>query len=176
VKSGKIIIKDFQKNLSMNTKTTRIALMALIFGIIMAPIAITQAEAIAPNKTLADTPDTFFIRGDLTEPAGEAPFGGDATGKYLIRVNGQYVSILTFFESSPSEGMVHEGWLVDMATGYKLSLGQSDTRNHLFFSQTIVNPWIYDVLVITEEPIGDTDPSPNKPVGGILLEEPFGTA
>ena len=150
--------------------------MALIFGIAMAPIAITQADAIAPNRTLAETPDTFFIRGDLTAPAGDAPFGGDVAGEYLIRVNGQDVSILTDFESSPSEGMVHEGWLVDMATGYKLSLGQSDERNHLFFSQTIVNPWIYDVLVITEEPIGDTDPAPNKPVGGKLLEEPFGTA
>ena len=150
--------------------------MAVIFGLVMAPITITQADAIDPDRTLADTPDTFFIRDDLTAPAGDAPFGGDVVGDYLVRVNGQDVSILTNFETNPSEGMVLEGWLVDMATGYKLSLGQSDATNHLFFSQTIVNPWIYDVLVITEESIGDTDPSPHKPVGGSLLEGPFGTA
>ena len=44
----------------------------------------------------------------------------------------------------------------------------------LMFSQSMVNPWIYDVLVITEEPIGDSDPAPNVPVGGVLLETPFG--
>lgn len=159
----------------MNTKTTGIALMALIFGIAMAPIAITQADAIAPDKTLTDTPDAFFIRGDLTAPAGEAPFGGEDVGNYLVRVNGQDITVLTIFDSNPAEGMVHEGWLVDMDTGYKLSTGQADARNHLFFSQTIVNPWIYDAYVITEEPIGDTNPAPNQPVGGVLLEGPFGT-
>ena len=69
--------------------------MALIFGIAIAPIAITQADAIAPDKTLADTPDTFFIRGDLTAPAGEAPFGGEDVGNYLVRVNGQDITVLT---------------------------------------------------------------------------------
>jgi len=43
-------------------------------------------------------------------------------------------------------------------------------------SKTIVNPWIYDVLVITKEPIEDTATTPNKPVGAALLPEPFGTA
>ena len=160
----------------MKTKTTGIALMTLAFSIAMIPIAVTQADAIAPDRIGTHTPDTYFLRGDLTAPAGEAPFGGEAVGDYLVRVNDQKISVLTNFDAKPSEGMVLEGWLVDMATGYKLSLGQADKTNHLFFSQTIVNPWIYDVLVITEEPIGDTDPSPHKPVGGILLEEPFGTA
>ena len=163
----------------MKTKTTGfVVLMALVFGIAMAPMTINQADAIAnpPSNIGNNTPDTYFLRGDLTAPAGEAPFGGEDTGKYLIRVNEQKVSILTDFDANPSSGMVYEGWLVDMATGYKLSLGQADATNHLFFSQTIVNPWIYDVLVITEEPIGDSDPAPNKPVGGVLLEQPFGTA
>ena len=162
----------------MKTKITGLALMALVFGIAMAPITINQADAIAnpPNNIGNNTPDTFFLRGDLTSPEGETPFGGHAVGQYLVRANGEKISVLTDFSTAPSKGMVHEGWLVDMATGYKLSLGQADATNHLFFSQTIVNPWIYDVLVITEEPIGDTDPSPNKPVGGSLLERPFGTA
>ena len=130
----------------MNIKTTGFALMAIVFGLALAPITINQADAIAnpPNNIGNATPDTFFLRGDLTAPAGEAPFGGYAVGDYLIRANGEKISILTDFSSPPSEGMVFEGWLVDMATGYKLSLGQADATNHLFFSQTIVNPWIYE--------------------------------
>ncbi len=162
----------------MKSKTQeRIALMALIMGVIATPIAFDQAaDAIEPNRFGTVTPDTFYLRGDLTAPSGEAPFGGEEVGDHLVRVNGNQISIVTSFDANPSAGMVYEGWLVDMATGYKLSLGEFDAQNNLFFSQAIVNPWIYDVLVITEEPIEDTDPAPNKPVGATLLPEPFGTA
>lgn len=153
---------------------------ALIFGVLLTPVAFNQAaEAMVnvSNQAIGvATPDTFFLRGDLTAPAGDAPFGGENVGKYLLKANGNDIRIFTAFDSSPSDGMVYEGWLVDMATGYKLSLGQFDDRNHLHFSQTIVNPWIYDVLVITAEPIEDTDPAPHMPVGGNLLQEPFGQA
>ena len=60
-----------------------------------------------------------------------------------------------------SSGMILEGWLVDMDTGYKLSLGKANNEGKLLFSQSMVNPWIYDAIVITEEPIGDTNPAPN---------------
>lgn len=70
--------------------------------------------------------------------------------------------------------IVLEGWLVDMDSDYKLSLGKADSHGKITFSQPMVNPWIYDVLVITEEPIDDSDPTPNTPVGGIPLDEPFG--
>ncbi len=70
--------------------------------------------------------------------------------------------------------MILEGWLVDMDTGYKLSLGKANHDGKLLFSQPMVNPWIYDAIVITEEPIGDTNPAPNVPVGGISLQTPFG--
>ena len=61
-----------------------------------------------------------------------------------------------------------------MDTGYKLSTGKSDHNGKLLFSQSMVNPWIYDAIVITEEPINDSNPAPNVPVGGVLLETPFG--
>lgn len=38
----------------------------------------------------------------------------------------------------------------------------------------MVNPWIYDLIVITEEPADDTNPSPNIPVSGASLSELFG--
>ena len=114
------------------------------------------------------------MNGSLTAPAGEAPFGGNTVGTYSINVeNGDHVNVTTHIKST-SSNMVLEGWLVDMDTGYKLSLGKADSHGKLMFSQPMVNPWIYDVLVITEEPIGDSDPAPNKPVGGVLLEGSFG--
>ncbi len=160
----------------MNQKTKFVGLLAILplVMVALAPNLIGDADAIAPNRTFNATPDTFYLKGDLTAPAGEAPFGGNVVGDHLVRVNGNQISIVTSFDANPSAGMVYEGWLVDMATGYKLSLGQFDAKNDLFFSQAIVNPWIYDVLVITEEPKEDTDPAPTKPVGASLLSGPFG--
>ena len=113
-------------------------------------------------------------RGDLTAPAGDAPFGGKTVGTYSISVDrGDYVNVTTHTKNT-SSGMVLEGWLVDMDSGYKLSLGKSQSNGKLSFSQQMVNPWIYDAIVITEEPIGDSNPAPNVPAGGVLLETPFG--
>ena len=114
------------------------------------------------------------MTGSLTAPSGDAPFGGKSVGTYSIYVeNGDHVKVTSTIKST-SSGMVQEGWLVDMDSGYKLSLGKADSHGELMFSQSMVNPWIYDAIVITEEPIGDSDPAPNVPVGGILLDTPFG--
>jgi len=160
----------------MKAKTKEgIALLALVFSVVITPLAYNEASAIAPNQFLTKTPDTFFVRGDLTSTADDKPFGGYVVGDYFIRVNGNDIRINTEFDAAPSEGTVYEGWLVDVDTGYKLSLGQfNEQSNELFFSQEIVNPWIYNVLVISEEPMGDTDPSPHTPVGGVPLKAPFG--
>ncbi|MEW6587964.1 MAG: hypothetical protein AB1299_02215 [Thermoproteota archaeon] len=62
-----------------------------------------------------------------------------------------------------------EGWLVDEDTNYKLSLGKLDERGNLSFTQKMVNPSIYDFLVMTEEPINDIDPNPSTPIGGAKI-------
>ena len=159
----------------MNAKRKAgIALMAIVFGLIVSPAVAIEASAIAPDQINFKTIDTFYKRGVLTSPSDDNPFGGSTVGNYLVRVNGNEIKINIDFFSSPSEGMVFEGWLVDVDTDYKLSLGQFDKQNSLFFEQDFVNPWIYNVLVITEEPFGDTDPAPNSPVGGTVPSEPFG--
>ena len=61
-----------------------------------------------------------------------------------------------------------------MDSGYKLSTGQLSERYVLVFHQRMVNPSIYDLLVITEEPMNDEDPTPNIPIVGVQLTEPFG--
>ncbi len=114
------------------------------------------------------------MNGELTAPSGDAPFGGNIVGTFSISVDdGDHVIVTTYIENT-SSGMIQEGWLVDMDSGYKLSLGKSHDNGNLLFSQHMVNPWIYDAIVITEEPIGDSNPEPNVPVGGVLLKTPFG--
>lgn len=133
--------------------------------------------------TLAPAAEARSFRGDLTEPSGGAPFGGDVVGKYRISVRGSDVTITAWTELSPMAGYVLEGWLVDVQTGYKLSLGalagdEDDDDDGgeavLHFRQRMVNPWTYGVLVLTAEAAADLDPNPAMPVAGALLPAPFG--
>ena len=65
------------------------------------------------------------------------------------------------------EGYIFEGWLVDEDSGYKLSLGGFNTEEgkaKFKFKQKLVNFEIYDLLVITQEPINDDNPNPDMPV------------
>jgi len=124
------------------------------------------------------------FRGTLTEPSGGAPFGGDVVGEYRISVRGNQVGISAWVDLSPMGSYVFEGWLVDMQTGYKLSLGalshgdddddDDEGRMVLEFHQRMVNVWTYGVLVITTEPSRDLDPNPATPAAGALLPAPFG--
>jgi len=164
----------------MNTKQkTGIAMMAVVFGLILSPaIAPSEANAIKNNAALDETEYTFSMRGALTAPEGDKPFGSDhVVGHYFIRANDHQVNIDAEFESISSPNFVLEGWLVDVDTGFKLSTGlftDETNANRLNVTQEIENPWIYDVFVVTEEPIVDDDPNPHKPVGGTALSKPFG--
>lgn len=111
--------------------------------------------------------------GDLTAPSGGNPFGGEKIGTFEIKTKGYAARISADVEIKPSDGMVFEGWLVDAGTGYKLSLGQL-RDDSLHFRQNMVNSFTYNMLVITEEPAGDTDPNPATPVAGAGLPSPFG--
>jgi len=140
---------------------TRILWAALVLG------TIAFAAVLAPSAVAKG------ILGDLTGPADGAPFGGDVVGSYRIDVHGQRVAIHAEVDLEAQDGYTFEGWLIDMQTGYKLSLGTLDDGT-LRFRQTMVNPWTYGVLVITAEPIGDLDPNPAMPVAGAFLPAPFG--
>jgi len=153
--------------------------MAVVFGLILSPtVASNEASAIKNNAALDETEYTFSMRGALTAPEGDKPFGGDhVVGHYFIRANDHQVNIDAEFESTSSPNLVLEGWLVDVDTGFKLSTGlftDETNANRLYVTQEIANPWIYDVFVVTEEPIVDDDPNPHKPVGGVALSKPFG--
>ncbi len=79
------------------------------------------------------------------------------------------VSLYLAASRLPAErNKVFEGWLVDVDTGYKLSLGafrmDSSDRGHLDFRQTMVNFPLYDRIMITKENVSDTDPNPDTTV------------
>jgi hypothetical protein len=114
------------------------------------------------------------IAGTLTTPSDGNPFGGDEVGTFSVRSDGSETSISADVSLVAPEGSVLEGWLVDVGTDYKLSLGQLDGKGSLSFRQDLVNAYTYNVLVITEEPEDDTDPNAATPVGGAPLPSPFG--
>jgi len=147
-------------------------MLAMVFGVAASPI-ISADDAEARIH-----PSTYVLNGDLTTPSGDKPFGGEVIGWYHIQTKGGFTSINVSIEKKASEGMVYEGWLVDIETGEKLSTGtfegdRQESAQRGFFGG--IDPkFHYDVLVITEEPIGDTDPAPNRPIAGVPLSAPFG--
>jgi hypothetical protein len=150
----------------MNSKNLGIS-MAVILG-----LAITS-NIILQNQ-IAVAQQTENIKGDLTAPSNDKPFGGQKIGDFAIKLNGNKVNIAADVNTLPSEGNVLEGWLVDTETDYKLSLGQIKENGRLSFSQNMVNPNTYNVLVVTEEPDNDIDPNAATPIGGSEIQSPFG--
>ena len=156
----------------MNKKQTHtLALLALVFGVAISPIlAADNVEA-----RLLD--DRYILQGDLTEPKNDKPFGGNYAGTYSIHVTDEYAIIHAALKSAASDGMVFEGWLVDVDTGEKLSTGTFNeaTRSNSGFFFINEPEFHYDVFVVTEEPRFDSDPTPTlPPVGGVPLSTPFG--
>ena len=164
----------------MNQKIKFIGLLAILplAMVALSPDFIGEADAMKSITGPQETGYTFSRTGALTEPSGEKPFGGDhVVGHYFIQANDRTVKINSEFEATSSPGFVLEGWLVDVDTGFKLSTGlfsDETNANRLYFDQEIANPWIYDLFVVTEEPLDDTDPNPHRPVGDTPLSKPFG--
>jgi len=111
----------------MNKKQTHtLALLALVFGVAISPIlAADNAEA----RNLPES--TYILQGDLTAPNNDKPFGGENVGIYNIHVRDGYSTIFVSLENGPSDGMVLEGWLVDIETGEKFSTGVYDEKSRV---------------------------------------------
>ena len=152
-------------------KTHTLAMLAMVFGVALSPIILADDV----DARVAD--NRYILQGDLTAPDNGKPFGGDTVGMYSVHVTDKYSHIYVELNNGPANGMVFEGWLVDVETGDKLSTGLFNEGRHdnrgFFF---LIDPeFRYDVLVITEEPIQDLDPTPSlPPVAGVPLSTPFG--
>ncbi len=154
----------------MNTKIkTGIAMMAIVLGLVLTP-AVVSNEAEAAQFTA-----TMITQGDLTASSGDNPFGGDSIGRYYTHVVGDRTTIYVEFYYPASEGTVYEGWLVDVDTGVKTSFGKIQSPNEEdSILASLENQFNNDLIVITEEPLLDTDPAPHTTVSGAVLGTPFG--
>jgi hypothetical protein len=145
-----------------------------VLGIILAAIVAAGGAAIFSGMSAAEATVEEIISGTLTAPSNGDPFGGDQVGTFNVLSDGNQTAIFAHVDLVASEGSVLEGWLVDVGTDYKLSLGQLNDNGSLIFHQDLVNAYTYNLLVITEEPDNDTDPNAATPVGGAPLPSPFG--
>ncbi len=153
----------------MNSKQkTGIALMAIVFGLAISPALVSndaEARFSVPQATL---------QGDLTAAQGDKPFGGEAVGNFYVHVQDTHTVIYVDFDSKPTPGTVYEGWLVDVDSGEKTSFGKFQENRNRNFITTVDNQFNNDLIVITEEPVSDSDPAPATPVSGAVLGTPFG--
>ncbi len=147
-----------------------IAMFAIVFGVAISPIILADNAEAKPAEIRS------ILHGDLTAPNGDKPFGGEIAGNFNIYTTDEITSIYATVENRASDGMVLEGWLVDVETGEKFSTGvyKENSRINGGFAVLFDPGFHYDVFVITEEPRFDTDPTPNKPVAGVPLSFPFG--
>lgn len=102
-------------------------------------------------------------------PVGGSTATGTAKIERDIENSGiQDVEIQVRVDSTPAEGSVFEGWLVDQETGFKLSMGafkmDQRGRGKLQFEQEMVNFDIFDMLIVTTEPVNDQNPNPGTSV------------
>ena len=151
------------------TRNMGIAMMALVFGLMLSPAIFNDAEAKLAKPDVA-------IQGVLAAPGGDTPFGGEVVGKYNISVRGDFTSITTSLNLRSSADTVYEGWLVDVDSGEKTSFGllkESGQGLLSYLHVNIPNNFGNDLIVITEEPLHDVDPTPATPVGGAELGKTF---
>ncbi len=112
--------------------------------------------------------------GDITAASEGQPFGGEKMGTVTVDSDGRRTNVSADINTTPNEGNVFEGWLVDTeGSGYKLSLGQF-RNGTLDFSQYMVNPYTYKNFELTEEPAEDPDPNAAESIAGYELQTPFG--
>ncbi|HKG30845.1 MAG TPA: anti-sigma factor, partial [Nitrososphaeraceae archaeon] len=112
--------------------------------------------------------------GDITAASEGQPFGGEKIGTVTVDSDGRRTNVSADINTTPNEGNVYEGWLVDAGgSDYKLSLGQF-RNGTLDFSQYMVNPYTYKNFELTQEPAEDPDPNAAESIAGFELKTPFG--
>ncbi|MGC1132323.1 MAG: hypothetical protein WA941_05845 [Nitrososphaeraceae archaeon] len=117
-----------------------------------------------------------LIQGLITRATGNDTFGDEEIGSYAIIHDNNKIQVSIEVDIQPTvTDNVLEAWLVDVRTGYYHSLGMLDPDGKLSLIQSMVNPYVYDQIVVTEEPADNLEPNPADTVGGAELPSPFGT-
>ncbi len=135
--------------------------------IALTPDLIGDADAYQQLRTLEETKETFFFRGQLTQATENNPYGGEAVGNYFVQVNVNEVKVIANLDYSQSDGKVVEAWLVDYGGKPAINLGTYED-NELSVSLPI-NEWIYEAIIFSE--VSENSNSFENPVGGAALEK-----
>jgi len=135
---------------------------------------IGEADALQLSLREQPSPESsefYHLRGDMTAPKNDKSFGGEVVGNYLIIVNFEEVKIIAEFDRSSHQDMILEGWLVNFDNESYFSVGQFNKQsNMLHFYQENMEPQIYDLFIVTEESVSDTDSrEPTTTVGGVSV-------
>jgi hypothetical protein len=143
-------------------------------GTIMAALVVTLLAGVAVGVFgLTRTADAHLQVTEVTlAPTPDAPAGASGKAHLISRFTRddlEATNIVVKVKDLPvPDGYVLEGWLVDMDSGYKLSLGGFTTGHNgdatFHFNQRMVNFSLYEKVVITQEPAHDIDPNPATPV------------
>lgn len=109
--------------------------------------------------------------GDLTEPEGNTPFGGENTGTYNIGQDRYGLRIQVDMDNTPTNGTIYVAWLVDNSTGNEIGIGQL-VDDELAVTQQITNSSSYNLIEVTGESPDTAGSSRNQSaiVAGAELE------
>jgi len=100
------------------------------------------------NPTLAQ--EETEKSGDLTEPEGNTPFGGENAGSYNMGQDRYGLRIQVDMDDTPANGTIYVAWLVDNTTRNDLGIGQL-VDDELAVTQKITNSSLYNLIEVTEQ-------------------------
>ena len=159
----------------MNQKMRYMGLIAILplAMVALSPDLIGEADAAIQGfvrDPATKINEVYYLSDHLTSPRNDKSFGGAVVGDYLITVNFDEVKIIADFYSSPSQGMMLEGWLVNSDNESYFSIGKFDKENNMLkFYQKDIEPHTYDLFIVTEKSLSDTDSSDHRSIGGALI-------
>ena len=142
-----------------------VVLSLLLFVFSVAYFA--EADGYKQSGVLEKTPQTFYMRGDLTAETEDSPYDGHVIGDYLIVVDTETVKVSATIDYSHTG--IFEGWLLDLDSDKMLKIGIFD--NNKLSSELTLEIHPYDLIIITEKLKSENGNKVDTPVGGALLEK-----
>lgn len=129
-------------------------------------LMIVSLSILLATTTKISSAEAAHIR-EITASNSTVWYGGEKIGNLTVgftsqgyqSISGGLVNLIAHVALFPASGSVLEGWLIDpdIPSYFNLTLGQF-VNGTLRFDQYMVNPAVYKFFVISQEPVGDTDP------------------
>jgi hypothetical protein len=122
----------------------------------------TEADGYKQSGVLEKTPQTFYMRGDLTAKTEDKPYGSHIIGDYLVIVDTETVKIAATLDNY-FQKRIFVGWLLDSNSDKMLKIGIFD--NNKLTAKLTMDIKLYDAIIVTEKLQSRTS-TMDVPVGG----------